>query len=191
MADNTGRFRKGQIPWNKGIKSCNGGGAPKGTPAWNKGQGVHSPICKCGGRKAHVSILCFKCHNGAKVVWNKGKHLTKEHREKLRQAKLGIRGELHWNWRPWTEDSHRDRVYFRDTMQKKIFARDNYSCVLCSSIKDLQVDHIKRWANYPELRFEESNCRTLCAPCHYKITFGNDMPEHVKAWGHNLPRRIA
>lgn len=30
------------------------------------------------------------------------------------------------------------------------------------------MDHIKEWCNYPELRFEPINCRTLCKDCHSK-----------------------
>jgi 5-methylcytosine-specific restriction endonuclease McrA len=50
----------------------------------------------------------------------------------------------------------------------------------------LQVDHIQPWAEYVELRFDINNCRTLCMACHYKITFGKDMPKGVTTWGHNL-----
>lgn len=45
---------------------------------------------------------------------------------------------------------------------------------------------IQPWAEYVELRFDINNCRTLCMACHYKITFGKDMPKGVTAWGHNL-----
>jgi 5-methylcytosine-specific restriction endonuclease McrA len=32
----------------------------------------------------------------------------------------------------------------------------------------LEADHIKPWAYFPSLRFELSNGRTLCRPCHDK-----------------------
>lgn len=50
----------------------------------------------------------------------------------------------------------------------------------------LQVHHIKSWAKNPELRFNKNNCQTLCAFCHYKKTFGVEMPRDVRTWGQNL-----
>lgn len=54
-----------------------------------------------------------------------------------------------------------------------VFERDNYTCVQCNSTGYLHGDHIKPFALYPELRFEVSNGRTLCVPCHKKTrTYG-------------------
>jgi 5-methylcytosine-specific restriction endonuclease McrA len=51
-----------------------------------------------------------------------------------------------------------------DIIRKKIFERDNHSCTICGSTKNLTVDHIK------ELSLggtnEMSNLRTLCGSCH-------------------------
>src|SRR3990167_9470433 len=54
---------------------------------------------------------------------------------------------------------------------------------------NLQVDHIQSWSEYVEERFSMDNCRTLCANCHYNITFRKPMPKKIKAWGHNLLER--
>lgn len=54
----------------------------------------------------------------------------------------------------------------------------------------LQVDRIKSWSIYPDLRFDQNNCRTLCSKCHYKITYGREMPNDIKSWGHNLSRKM-
>lgn len=55
-----------------------------------------------------------------------------------------------------------------------VFNRDKYTCVLCGQKGgDLQADHIKPFAYYPELRFDRQNGRTLCKSCHRKTdTYG-------------------
>lgn len=75
------------------------------------------------------------------------------------------------------------RQKFRQTVSPFVLARDGYTCVLCGQKGgDLHVDHIKGWSNYPELRFEMSNCRTLCIDCHYKRTFKVVKPP-TSNWG--------
>lgn len=87
-------------------------------------------------------------------------------------------------------ENEKQRIRFRKFYQGKVFARDNYTCQICDQYGgSLQVDHIKRWSEYPELRFEMDNCRTVCMACHYYITFKRKMPEGI-IWGHNLSRRI-
>ena len=48
-----------------------------------------------------------------------------------------------------------------------IFARDAYTCQECG-VKGgrLQADHIKPFSTHPDLRYDLSNGRTLCVPCH-------------------------
>lgn len=51
--------------------------------------------------------------------------------------------------------------------RKSVFKRDDYTCQMCFVRgKYLEADHIKPWAYFPELRFELTNGRTLCRPCH-------------------------
>lgn len=53
--------------------------------------------------------------------------------------------------------------------RKAVLARDNYTCQNCGTHGGwLQAHHIKRFALFPELRFEVSNGQTLCEPCHRK-----------------------
>lgn len=54
-----------------------------------------------------------------------------------------------------------------ETWRKSVFERDNYTCQMCNTKGGyLEADHIKPWAYFEELRFELSNGRTLCRPCH-------------------------
>ncbi len=69
-----------------------------------------------------------------------------------------------------------ERLLIRASLQYKewrraVFHRDDYTCVLCGNKKggNLEADHIKSFAKYPELRFNISNGRTLCKDCH-KLT---------------------
>ncbi|MBY0525587.1 MAG: HNH endonuclease [Gemmataceae bacterium] len=50
-----------------------------------------------------------------------------------------------------------------------VYRRDKFCCRQCGSKKKLQAHHIKRWADYPTLRFVVSNGITLCKACHGKI----------------------
>lgn len=116
---------------------------------------------------------------GLIVAWNKGKKLPQ------------ISGSNNPSWRGGTQTKDRmERIKFRKNMQKLVFERDQYRCVLCGSGGDLQVDHIQSWAEYVDLRFNINNCRTLCKKCHYFITFGKEMVNKDMPWGHNLGRRI-
>lgn len=54
-----------------------------------------------------------------------------------------------------------------DNWRREVFKRDDYTCQMCLVRgKYLEADHIKPWAYFPDLRFELSNGRTLCRPCH-------------------------
>lgn len=58
--------------------------------------------------------------------------------------------------------------------RKKVFERDNYTCVECKKVGgNLHADHIQPFAYFKKLRFELTNGRTLCVDCHYKTdTYG-------------------
>nr|WP_240147878.1 HNH endonuclease [Luteibacter yeojuensis] len=49
-------------------------------------------------------------------------------------------------------------------MRRRVFARDDHTCVLCGSGEDLQCDHVHEVRNggLPDM----DNLRTLCATCH-------------------------
>ena len=61
--------------------------------------------------------------------------------------------------------------------QKVVFERDNRTCQICGLTKEIMhADHIKRYSEFPELRYELSNGRTLCEECHIKTeNYGNPV----------------
>ena len=74
---------------------------------------------------------------------------------------------------------HEGAVY--DDWRIAVFKRDNFTCVKCGNTSNelkkegikICADHIKPYCNYPELRHEISNGRTLCVPCHKQTeTYG-------------------
>lgn len=80
------------------------------------------------------------------------------------------KGELNTNWKGGIT---RTSVAIRNSTEyklwrKSVFERDDYTCVWCGNNEsgNLNADHIKSFAQYPELRFAIDNGRTLCIPCH-------------------------
>lgn len=103
-----------------------------------------------------------------------------------RQVKAGIikqanrnkfaSGESNPNWNggttPINEKLRKTSRYKR--WRQTVFKRDNYTCQFCGKRGgDINADHIKPFAFFPNLRYELSNGRTLCIPCHRTTFFGN------------------
>lgn len=63
-----------------------------------------------------------------------------------------------------------------------VFQRDNFTCQECGERGgELNADHIKPFAFFPELRLELSNGRTLCIDCHKKTdTWGGRASRILK-----------
>lgn len=102
----------------------------------------------------------------------KGKPKSYESKKRMSAAKIGkYIGEKHPNWQGGIT---KENVRIRNSREYKlwrtaVFERDNYTCVQCGERGVyLNADHIKPFALFPELRFELSNGRTLCIPCHSK-----------------------
>jgi 5-methylcytosine-specific restriction endonuclease McrA len=66
-----------------------------------------------------------------------------------------------------------------------VLERDNWQCQHCGARRRLEVHHLKRVADRPDLAFDPANCLTLCGPCHTKQTnleLGNKPDPKRAAW---------
>lgn len=118
-----------------------------------------------------------------------GRVMSPEVRAKISKAHIGkpklyMRGENNNNWKggvtPLNEKIRKSVEY--KLWRKSVFERDNYTCIFCSRRGNgvLHADHIKPFADYPELRFAIDNGRTLCIDCHRKTdTYGRQKTKLI------------
>jgi len=96
------------------------------------------------------------------------------HTEEARKKQIAsITGSGHWNWQGGITPENRRRRNLKEyrDWRKKVFERDNYTCVICLVRGGyLEADHIKPWSLFPELRLRLENGRTLCRSCHKKTS---------------------
>jgi len=175
-------FHSGKNHWAFGKKRPEISGVESST--WTGGK----PRCiDC--NKKLVSYSAKRCRE-CNAIFNSGENHYLYGKKRPYMTK-----EKHPNWKGGITRKHSgtnktERIRFRDEIQKLVLERDNYTCQICGERGGkLQVDHIQSWAEYVDLRFDINNCRTLCMSCHYKITFGREMPENITTWGHNLSKR--
>ena len=103
---------------------------------------------------------------------NKNKRLPYEWKQKMSLAKLGIRGEKANNWKggvSFVGKQIRNSKDYR-IWRKAVIKRDNFRCTKCGACEDLQAHHIKSFRDFPELRMDINNGKTLCLSCHSIVT---------------------
>lgn len=96
------------------------------------------------------------------------KRTTDEARQKQSAARRGqYIGSKNPNWRGGIQLKHPERNRYRAKMWvKAVKDRDGWKCAECGATDRLHAHHIKRWKDYPDLRYEVSNGVTLCHECH-------------------------
>lgn len=136
-----------------------------GKPSWNKGKHL-SEAHKKALRKKHkpLSIETRKKMS----LYRKGRKLPLLWRINISLGQKGSKGS---NWQGGLTpiyETIRHSMEYRE-WRRKVYERDNYTCIECNKRGGkLNADHIQPFSIFPELRFEISNGRTLCVPCHRK-----------------------
>lgn len=142
--------QKGRIPWNKNKK------------------GIYSEEYREKIRKGRAKQV---------ITYESRKKLSETHKKRVKEGKCHL----------YKGGIYPENLKIRKSLEYKlwreaVFKRDNFTCVWCNNNKsgNLEADHIKPFAYYPELRFAIDNGRTLCKDCHRKTdTYGfNRHKEH-------------
>jgi len=131
-----------------------------------------------------------KCHGLYTVEFK----LPKDNMQKLwpltnlpeHKWKKAHHGENHPNYKHDRSQVKSKRSRYENTVwTKQIFERDDYTCQHCGIRGGkLQADHIQPYSTHPELRWELSNGRTLCVPCHKKTdTYGIKLVHMLRKAG--------
>lgn len=126
---------------------------------------------------------------------NKGKKLPNRSGENHHfwgKKRPELTGHNNPNWKGGVtfEDSNKHLGNDYTIWRRHVFYRDNYTCQMCGQNNGyLHADHIKSWSDYPELRFDVNNGRTLCRACHYYVTFKRKLPQG-NSWGIKLNKRV-
>jgi hypothetical protein len=96
------------------------------------------------------------------------KRSTDAARQKMSAARRGKYlgpDNPHWKGGITLKDPDRNR-YQSKMWVKAVKDRDGWQCTKCGATERLHAHHIKRWRDYPELRYDVSNGVTLCHDHH-------------------------
>lgn len=176
--------KKGSIPWNKGLTKETSTSVRKysETLIGRKLSEEHRLKCSRGRKgKKHTEerkaqLVKVLLATGAKTRFKKGESVSVKTQFEKGQTPWNkgkkrpeITGEKHFAWKGGTYDRDRrldmGRRNYR-VWRMAVLERDNYTCVWCGNKTNLNVDHIKSYAHYPELRYAIDNGRVLCVECH-------------------------
>lgn len=159
-----------------GLHKANQTSFKKGQPGFWTGKKRGSPSAETL-RKRSESMK-------GKNTWAKGRKHTLVQRLAKSKRQMGKNAS---NWQGGkTAELKKVRNSFEYKLWRTaVFERDDYTCRFCSKRGgNMQADHIKPFAYYPELRFAIDNGRTLCVECHRTTdTYSYKANKHKDVYG--------
>ncbi len=182
-------FKKGRVPWNKGVVGVIKFGrqikyfseesrqkirlAHLGKSPWNKGtKGLHlSP--KSEFKKGRKPTENWYKKMVGRVPWNKGKSWSEEVCKKLSLAQFKRFEDItrHPNWQggksfePYTPE-------FRLRLKREVRERDDYLCQVCGKSEgEIGKKHDIHHIDYKKDNCNLQNLVSLCHSCHCKTNF--------------------
>jgi hypothetical protein len=136
---NSGSFKKGYTPWNKGLtKETN--------------EIVRKQAEEHTGYK-HTEEAIKKIGKASKNnKYNLGRTPSKETRKKLSDSN---KGSKHWNWKGGITPRSMNSIEHKQ-WRTFVFERDNYTCQMCGDDVggNLEAHHIFEFSKYKCLRFD-------------------------------------
>lgn len=171
---NSGSFKAGIVPWNKTegvILKCPCGTVKRLQPN-ESGRKFCSKPCAYKWRVLKGTFQ--KGHPDLVPRSSRGHDSETRAKMSATRKSRNFRGPRCPSWRGGHGKTNRaerhaemGRFEYKE-WRTAVFVRDNHTCVLCGAKRPLNADHIKPWATHPSLRYDVSNGRTLCVPCHRK-----------------------
>lgn len=121
--------------------------------------------------RKYCSIKCSNLSKIGRIVI-----FTTQWKKKLSLSAQKRTGEKSPRWKggktPINERIRKSLAY--QVWRKQVIKKNKFLCQTCRSKENLQVDHIKPFAIFIELRFDINNGQVLCKNCH-KIKTKKDL----------------
>lgn len=163
----------GHKPRTGRVKTCICGNDFYVRPSAVKDRNYCSRGCASKGACTAISKNCTVCSIEYTVTASQERHrgLSRFCSKKCRGVYMSSSqlGDKNPSWAGGVSgENHRVRQSKKFKLWRKaVFDRDDYTCQFCGVRGGyLEPDHIKPFAYFKEYRFDVSNGRTLCKPCH-------------------------
>ena len=127
-----------------------------------------------------------KSHKQNPTKYWLGKKHTLEEKKRISKTKRNSdktpRGENHHNWRGGISGMYskiRKSLEYL-VWRNEVYRKDNWTCRICGihcKKGNIIAHHLKKFADFPELRFTVDNGVTLCRKCHTEIENPGGRPK--------------